>query len=180
MGGAEEGQTPDTAIAWPFVLLGVATVALGLLLIFFGRETIGAFLLFFAAALGVWGLRQIVSAFGDVEPTDRALRLIFGLAAVIGAAIFLFGAEVSLPLLRILAGGSMAVWGALDALQSFLRPGGRWWVGTLRGIALVVVGLAMVFVPTTIDLLALLLGLALVWWGLLEVVLGLSVGRSRA
>jgi hypothetical protein len=81
---------------------------------------------------------------------------------VAGAVIFLFGAEVSLPLLRILAGGSLAVWGALDATESFLRPGGRWWVMALRGVSLVAVGLAIVFVPKTVDLLAVLLGLALV------------------
>jgi hypothetical protein len=57
----------------------------------------------------VWGLRQIVAAFGAAEPTDRAIRLFLGFAAVAGAVIFLFGAEVSLPLLRILAGGSLAV-----------------------------------------------------------------------
>jgi uncharacterized membrane protein HdeD (DUF308 family) len=66
----------------------------------------------------------------------------------------------------------------LDATESFLRPGGRWWVTALRGVSLVAVGLAIVFVPRTVDLLAVLLGLALVWWGLVEVVLGLLLARA--
>jgi uncharacterized membrane protein HdeD (DUF308 family) len=175
---AVESGPSRTSTGWPFVILGVAAVTVGLLMMLYGRETIGTIILLFAAALGVWGLRQIVATFGAAEPTDRAIRLFFGFAAVAGAVIFLFGAKVSLPLLRILAGGSLAVWGALDATESFLRPGGRWWVTALRGVSLVAVGLAIVFVAKTVDLLAVLLGLALVWWGLVEVMLGLLLGRA--
>jgi uncharacterized membrane protein HdeD (DUF308 family) len=85
---AVESSPSRTSTGWPFVILGVAAVAVGLLMMLYGRETIGTIILFFAAALGVWGLRQIVAAFGAAEPTDRAIRLFFGFAAVAGATIF--------------------------------------------------------------------------------------------
>jgi len=166
--------------SWGWVLFfGIVTLALGVLVAAKPKDTIYAF----AIVLGIWlfvaGLFRIVMAIADHEDSGgtRWLMAILGLLSVIIGILFLRHTEETVTTLAFLIGLFWVVGGIIEffnAYSDYGSPARGWRIA--MGVLAFAAGVVTLVVPhLTLNVLAVIMGIWLIIYGLLEVALSLQL-----
>jgi uncharacterized membrane protein HdeD (DUF308 family) len=166
--------------SWGWVLFfGIVTLALGVLVALKPKDTIYAF----AIVLGIWlfvaGLFRIVMAIADHEDSGgtRWLMAILGLLSVIIGILFLRHTEETVTTLAFLIGLFWVVGGIIEFFTAYSELGSpargfRVGMGLLAFAAGIV---TLVWPHLTLNVLAVIMGIWLIIYGILEVALSLQL-----
>jgi uncharacterized membrane protein HdeD (DUF308 family) len=168
--------------SWGWVLFfGLATLVFGVLVVARPKDTV----YFFAIVLGIWlfvaGLFRIVIAIADNEDTGgtRWLMAILGLLSVIIGVLFLRHTEQTVTTLAFLIGLFWLVGGIIEfftAYSDFGSPARGWRIG--MGILAFAAGVVTLVVPhLTLGVLAVIMGIWLIIYGLLEIALSIQLRK---
>ena len=166
--------------SWGWVLFfGIVTLALGVLVAAKPKDTIYAF----AIVLGIWlfvaGLFRIVMAIADHEDSSgtRWLMAILGLLSVIIGILFLRHTEETVTTLAFLIGLFWVVGGIIEfftAYSEYGSPARGFRVG--MGLLAFAAGIVTLAWPhLTLNVLAVIMGIWLIIYGILEVALSLQL-----
>ena len=166
--------------SWGWVLFfGIVTLALGVLVVLKPKDTIYAF----AIVLGIWlfvaGLFRIVMAIADHEDSSgtRWLMAILGLLSVIIGILFLRHTEETVTTLAFLIGLFWVVGGIIEfftAYSEYGSPARGFRVG--MGLLAFAAGIVTLAWPhLTLNVLAVIMGIWLIIYGILEVALSLQL-----
>jgi uncharacterized membrane protein HdeD (DUF308 family) len=166
--------------SWGWVLFfGIVTLVLGVLVVIKPRDTIYAF----AILLGIWlfvaGLFRIVVAIADHEDTGgtRWLMAVLGLLSVIIGILFLRHTNETVTTLAFLIGLFWVVGGIIEFFNAYSDHG-----SPARGFRIVMGILAfaagivtLVWPHLTLNVLAVIMGIWLILYGVLEIALSLQI-----
>ena len=168
--------------SWGWVLFfGIVTLILGVLVVIKPRDTIYAF----AILLGIWlfvaGLFRIVVAIADHEDTGGArwLMAVLGLLSVIIGILFLRHTDETVTTLAFLIGLFWVVGGIIEFFNAYSDHGSpaRVW-RIAMGLLALAAGVVTLVVPNlTVNTLAVIMGIWLIIYGLLEIALSLQLRK---
>lgn len=168
--------------SWGWVLFfGIVTLVLGIVVALRPEASI----YFFAFVVGIWlfvaGLFRIVVAIADDQDTagTRWLLVVFGLLSVIIGILFLRHADETLTTLAFLIGLFWVVGGLIEFFTAYGDRGSEWrWLRVVMGLLAVAAGVVTLVWPSiTLLALAVVIGIWLALYGLLEIVLSLRLRR---
>ena len=168
--------------SWGWVLFfGIVTLILGALVVARPKDTIYAF----AIVVGIWlfvaGLFRMVVAIADSEDTTgtRWLIAVLGLLSVIIGILFLRHTQQTVTTLAFLIGLFWVVGGLIEFFTAYSDHG-----SPARGFRIVMgvlafaAGVVTLVVPhLTLGVLAVIMGIWLIIYGLLEVALSLQLRK---
>jgi len=166
--------------SWGWVLFfGIVTLILGVLVVLRPRDTIYAF----AILLGIWlfvaGLFRIVMSIADREDTSgtRWLMAVLGLLSVIIGILFLRHTEETVTTLAFLIGLFWVVGGIIEFFTAYSdhgSPARSFRIG--MGVLAFAAGVVTLVVPhLTLGVLAVIMGIWLILYGILEIALSLQL-----
>jgi uncharacterized membrane protein HdeD (DUF308 family) len=166
--------------SWGWVLFfGIVTLILGVLVVLRPRDTIYAF----AILLGIWlfvaGLFRMVMAIADHDDTSgtRWLMALLGLLSVIIGILFLRHTEETVTTLAFLIGLFWVVGGIIEFFTAYSdhgSPARGFRIG--MGVLAFAAGVVTLVVPhLTLGVLAVIMGIWLILYGLLEIALSLQL-----
>jgi len=166
--------------SWGWVLFfGIVTLILGILVTLKPKDTIYAF----AILLGIWlfvaGLFRIVMAIADHDDTGgtRWLMAILGLLSVVVGILFLRHTEETVTTLAFLIGLFWVIGGIIEFFTAYTdrgSPARGWRIG--MGVLAFAAGVVTLVVPhLTLATLAVIMGIWLIIYGLLEIALSLQL-----
>jgi uncharacterized membrane protein HdeD (DUF308 family) len=168
--------------SWGWVLFfGIVTLILGVLVVIKPKDTVYAF----AILLGIWlfvaGLFRIVMAIADHDDPggERWLMAVLGLLSVIVGILFLRRTEETVTTLAFLIGLFWVIGGIIEFFTAYTDQGSptRGW-RIAMGILAFAAGVVTLVVPhLTLATLAVIMGIWLILYGVLEIVLSLQLRR---
>lgn len=166
--------------SWGWVLFfGIVTLCLGVVVTVRPRDTVYAF----AIVLGIWlfvaGLFRIVAAIADREDTagTRWLLAFLGVVSVIVGILFLRRTDETVATLAFLIGLFWVVGGIIEFFTAYSDHGSpaRVW-RIAMGILAFAAGLVTLVWPNlTVTALAVIMGIWLIIYGLLEIALSFQL-----
>jgi uncharacterized membrane protein HdeD (DUF308 family) len=171
--------------SWGWVLFfGIASVALGVIVVAWPKETIYAF----AIVLGIWlfvsGLVRIIMAIADNRNTGgtRFLMAFLGLLSVLVGLFFVRHTFETVGTLGFLIGIFWVIGGLIEFFSAYGDKGspGRDWrliMGVL-GFAAGIVTLA--YPHMTVSILAIIMGIWLILFGLMQALLSFQIRKLAA
>lgn len=171
--------------SWGWVLFfGIVTLVLGALVVAKPRDTVYAF----AILLGIWlflaGLFRIVTAIADTRESggSRWFSAILGLLAVIVGILFLRRTEETVTTLAFLLGLFWVVGGIIEFFTAYTddpSPTRGWRIG--MGVLAFAAGIVTLVWPhLTLNALAVIMGIWLILYGILEVALSFRLRHLAA
>ncbi|MEZ5117656.1 MAG: HdeD family acid-resistance protein [Candidatus Nanopelagicales bacterium] len=167
---------------WVLLFLGLITLALGVVVVAWPKQTILVVAVLFAIYLLVSGIFQLVRGFASGLPTSaRVLLWIGGVLSLVLGIFAITSVGDAVWLLALFIGLSFIFRGMLYLVLGFQDKGadGRGWQ-IFTGIVMVIGGGVIVFWPgITLLTLAFVMGFWLIFTGLMEII-GAFVVRSRA
>jgi len=111
-----------------------------------------------------------VAALRQPDQFDRIGGLVVALFTLALGIAVVSVPDGSLPLLRILIGIAVIMWGLMDSGRPAFAGRSRWWGFLVRGLGSLAVGLALIFWPeASVSLIGVLLGIVIFLWGLVEI-----------
>jgi uncharacterized membrane protein HdeD (DUF308 family) len=161
------------------LFFGVVTLVLGVLVVLKPRDTIYAF----AILLGIWlfvaGLFRIVMAIADSEDSGGArwLMALLGLISVVVGILFLRHTEETVTTLAFLIGLFWVIGGIIEFFTAYTDTGSpaRGW-RIAMGVLAFAAGVVTLVVPhLTLATLAVIMGIWLILYGLLEIALAFQL-----
>ena len=166
--------------SWGWVLFfGIVTLILGVLVVIRPKDTVYAF----AILLGIWlfvaGLFRIVMAIAESDDTagSRWFVAVLGLLSVIIGILFLRHTEETVTTLAFLIGLFWIVGGIIEfftAYSDYGSPARGWRIA--MGILAFAAGIVTLVVPhLTLNVLAVIMGIWLIIYGVLEIALSLQL-----
>jgi uncharacterized membrane protein HdeD (DUF308 family) len=166
--------------SWGWVLFfGIVTLILGVLVVIRPKDTVYAF----AILLGIWlfvaGLFRIVVAIAESEDTagSRWFMAVLGLLSVIIGILFLRHTEETVTTLAFLIGLFWVVGGIIEfftAYGDYGAPARVWRIA--MGVLAFAAGIVTLVVPhLTLNVLAVIMGIWLIIYGVLEIALSLQL-----
>ncbi|MGP0110407.1 MAG: HdeD family acid-resistance protein [Acidimicrobiales bacterium] len=171
--------------SWGWVLFfGLVTLGIGVLVVLRPKDTI----YFVAIVIGIWlfvaGLFRIVMAIADDEDSGgtRWLMAVLGLFSVIIGVFFLRRTEETVTTLAFLLGLFWIVGGIIEFFSAYSDHGSpaRTW-RIVMGVLAFAAGVVTLVVPhITLATLAVIMGIWLIIYGLLEIALSLQLRRLAA
>ena len=166
--------------SWGWVLFfGIVTLILGILVVLKPRDTIYAF----AILLGIWlfvaGLFRIVMAIAEHQDSggERWLMAVLGLLSVIIGILFLRRTEETVTTLAFLIGLFWVIGGIIEFFTAYTDHGSpaRGW-RIAMGVLAFAAGVVTLVVPhLTLAALAVIMGIWLIIYGVLEIALSLQL-----
>jgi uncharacterized membrane protein HdeD (DUF308 family) len=171
--------------SWGWVLFfGISSVALGVIVVAWPKETIYAF----AIILGIWlfvsGLVRIIMAIADNKNTGgtRFLMAFLGLLSVLVGLFFVRHTFETIGTLGFLIGIFWVIGGLIEFFSAYGDKGspGRPWrliMGVL-GFAAGIVTLA--YPHLTVSILAVIMGIWLILFGLMQALLSFQIRKLAA
>jgi uncharacterized membrane protein HdeD (DUF308 family) len=174
----------DLADHWGLaVVMGIVSVVLGLLAMFYPGATIVTVAIFFAAWLFVSGFYEVITSFTrDGDTGSRVLHAIIGVLSVIVGFALLRTPFQSVEVFIFVLGIFWLVQGVMTFIAAFQQKEGRNW-RIVMGLLGVLAGIIILTYPISSALtLAFIGGIWLVVLGVLQVVAGFQLrsARSRA
>ncbi len=168
--------------SWGWVLFfGIVTLILGIVVVIEPRNTVYAF----AVVVGIWlfvaGLFRIVEAIAASHESggDRWLMVLLGLFSVFIGILFLRRTEETVTTLAFLLGLFWVIGGIAEFFHAYIDVGGPargWRLAT--GVLAFLAGIAALVVPNlTLDTLAVIIGVWLIVYGVLEIALSTQVKK---
>jgi uncharacterized membrane protein HdeD (DUF308 family) len=166
--------------SWGWVLsFGIVTLILGVVVVIRPKDTIYAF----AILLGIWlfvaGLFRIVMAIAESDDTagSRWFLAVLGLLSVIVGILFLRHTEETVTTLAFLIGLFWVVGGIIEfftAYSDYGSPARGWRIA--MGVLAFAAGIVTLVVPhLTLNVLAVIMGIWLIIYGVLEIALSLQL-----
>jgi uncharacterized membrane protein HdeD (DUF308 family) len=170
------GLYRDTSKWWLFLLLGVVSAVVGLLLMFDLFAAVRTVALLAAFGLMVTGFGELMSA-GRYRST---LGIVAGVVLVIGGFLAAIWPGITLWVLAVVTGIGLIISGAARIMGALaLRVEGWGWL-LFGGIVSVVAGFAAIAWPdVTVLALGLLLGIRLLLFGIAEIAFALALHRGQ-
>lgn len=166
--------------SWGWVLFfGIVTLGLGVVVVVRPRDTIYAF----AIVLGIWlfvaGLFRIVAAIADHEDTGgtRWLMAFLGVVSVIVGILFLRRTDQTVTTLAFLIGLFWVVGGIIEFFTAYSDHGSpaRLWRTAMGVLAFAAGVVTLVWPNLTVAALAVIMGIWLIIYGLLEMALSFQL-----
>jgi uncharacterized membrane protein HdeD (DUF308 family) len=180
-GNARADQThammQDLADHWGLVVvMGIASILLGLLAIVFPGATIVTVALYFAAWLFVSGIFSVISSFTrDGDTVSRVLTAIIGVLSVIVGFALLRTPFQSVEVFIFVLGIFWLVQGIMTFVAAFALKRGRGWA-LVSGILGILAGIIILVYPISSAVtLAFVGGIWLVILGVIQVIAGLEL-----
>lgn len=184
---AEPGVTPAErdllriiGKSWGWVLFfGIATLILGILVVARPKDTVYAFAILTGIWLFVAGLFRMVTAIADSQDTGgtRWFMAVLGLLSVIVGILFLRHTEETVTTLAFLIGLFWVVGGLIEIFTAYGEhgaPARGFRVG--MGVLAFAAGVVTLVVPhLTLGVLAVIMGIWLILYGLLQIALSLQL-----
>jgi uncharacterized membrane protein HdeD (DUF308 family) len=171
----------DLADHWGLaVVMGVASIVLGLLAMFYPGATIVTVAIFFAAWLFVSGIFEVVTSFTrDGDTGSRVLHAIIGVLSVIVGFALLRTPFQSVEVFIFVLGIFWLVQGIMTFVAAFSVKQGRNW-RIFSGLLGVAAGIIILVYPISSALtLAFIGGIWLVVLGVVQIVAGFQLRRAR-
>ena len=168
--------------SWGWVLFfGIVTAALGVVVTIRPRDTIYAF----AILLGIWlfvaGLFRIVAAIADHEDSSgtRWLIAFLGVVSVIVGILFLRRTNETVATLAFLIGLFWVIGGIIEFFTAYSDHGSpaRVWRIAMGVLAFAAGLITLVWPGVTLTVLAVIMGIWLIVYGLLEIALSFQLRR---
>ena len=172
----------DLADHWGLVAaMGVASVLLGLLAMFYPGATVVTIGIFFAAWLFVSGAYEVVTSFTrDGDTGSRVLHALIGVLAVIVGFALLRTPFQSVEVFIFVLGIFWLIQGIMTFVAAFAVKQGRNW-RLFSGILGIVAGIIILVYPITSAVtLAFIGGFWLVILGVTQVIAGFQLRRARS
>jgi uncharacterized membrane protein HdeD (DUF308 family) len=171
------GLERATAKWWVFLALGAVSAVLGLILMLDLFAAVTTLALLVAAGLVVTGVGELISA-GRYRNT---LGIVAGAVLVVGGVLAAVWPDITLWVLAVVVGVDLVIAGVARIMGALsLRVEGWGWL-LFGGVLSVVVGVLALFWPgATILVLGLLLGVRMLFFGISEIMFGLSLRRGHA
>jgi uncharacterized membrane protein HdeD (DUF308 family) len=182
----EPGADFAAAYTWQAtVVLGVATLILGLIVTFYPSATLNIIAVLFGLLMIVSGLFHLIRVFGSHEAHGVWMG-ISGLLLVVIGVLLLRHLHLTVALIGLIIGLTWVGQGMTALIVSFsggAREGGGWWI--LFGAVSLIGGVVITAVPTkSVTALAVLAGIWFIVQGLFEIARGFmyrrAVTRSQA
>src|SRR4029077_14143345 len=164
----------DVADHWGLaVVMGVLSILLGLLAMFYPGATIVTIAVFFAAWLFVSGIYEVITSFTrDSDTGSRVLHAIIGVLSVIVGFALLRTPFQSVEVFIFVRGIFWLVQGIMTFVAAFAQKEGRLW-RIVMGLLGILAGIVILTYPITSAVtLAFIGGIWLVVLGILQVVAG--------
>ncbi len=166
--------------SWGWVLFfGIVTLILGVLVVLKPKDTVYAF----AILLGIWlfvaGLFRIVMAIAEHNDSggERWLMAVLGLLSVIIGILFLRRTEETVTTLAFLIGLFWVIGGIIEFFTAYVdhgSPARTWRIA--MGVLAFAAGVVTLVVPhLTLATLAVIMGIWLIIYGVLEIALSLQL-----
>jgi uncharacterized membrane protein HdeD (DUF308 family) len=161
---------------WVFLVLGVASIVIGVILLLDLFAAVATLALLVALGFLVGGISEIMTA-GRYR---SVLGLVAGAVLVLAGIAALAWPDITLWALAVVTGIGLIVSGVMRIMGAVsLRLEGWGWL-LVGGIISVVIGImALVWPDATILALGILLGLRMLLFGISEVMFGLSLHAAR-
>jgi uncharacterized membrane protein HdeD (DUF308 family) len=184
-GGADVSAQESDILAiigrsWGLVLFfGIVTLGLGVVVTLHPRDTIYAFAILVGIWLFVAGLFRIVMAIADREDTagTRWLMALLGLVSVVVGILFFRHTEETVTTLAFLIGLFWVIGGLIEFFTAYgdhCSPARGWRIG--MGVLAFAAGVVTLVVPNlTVTTLAVIMGIWLIIYGVLEIALSLQL-----
>lgn len=165
---------------WLVVLLGVVSIAAGVLALAYPGITLLALGLFFGINLLMAGtLWVMVGADEDTGAGGKALRMIVGFLAILAGLICLVRPGASVVALLLAVSFWFVMTGVADLARAFTEPRGRA-LSALLGVIGIAAGIIIVADPDIgLETLALIAGIAFIVRGTIEVAAGFMLRKLR-
>ena len=171
----------DVADHWGLaVVMGVASIVLGILAIFYPGATIVTVAIFFAAWLFVSGIFEVVTSFTrDGDTGSRVLHAIIGVLSIIVGWALLRTPFQSVEVFIFVLGIFWLVQGVMTFVAAFGTKQGRNW-RILSGLLGIIAGVIILTYPISSAVtLALIGGIWLVVLGITQVIAGFQLRSLR-
>lgn len=165
---------------WLVVLLGLISIAAGVLALAYPGITLLALGLFFGINLLVAGMfAVIVGADEDTGAGGKALRMIVGFLAILAGLLCLVRPGASVLALLITVAFWFVMVGVADITRAITEPRGRA-LSALLGVIGIAAGIVIVADPDIgLETLALIAGIGFVVRGTIEVLAGFALRGGR-
>lgn len=163
---------------WVVVLLGVLSIAAGVLALAYPGLTLLALGIFFGVNLLLAGtLWVVVGADEDTGAGGKVLRIVVGFLAILAGMICLVRPGASVLALLLAVAFWFVMTGVADLARAVSEPEGRAWSAIL-GVIGIAAGIVMVADPDIgLETLALIAGIAFIVRGTVEVFAGFGLRR---
>jgi uncharacterized membrane protein HdeD (DUF308 family) len=171
----------DVADHWGLaVVMGVASIILGLLAIGYPGATIATVAIFFAAWLFVSGIVEVITSFTrDGDTGSRVLHAIIGVLSVIVGFALLRTPFQSIEVFIFVLGIFWLVQGIMTFVAAFSQKQGRNW-RILGGLLGIIAGIIILTYPISSAVtLAVIGGIWLVVLGITQLIAGFQLRRLR-
>ena len=168
--------------SWGWVLFfGIVTLGLGVVVTLHPKDTIYAF----AVVVGIWlfvaGLFRIILAIADSEDTggERWLIALLGLVSVVIGILVLHHTDETITTLAFLIGLFWVIGGIIEFFTAYSDRGSpaRGWRIVMGVLAFAAGVVTLVWPHLTVNALAVIIGIWLIIYGLLELVLSVQLRR---
>ena len=166
--------------SWGWVLFfGIVTLGLGIVVTLHPKDTIYAF----AVVVGIWlfvaGLFRIILAIADSEDTggERWLTALLGLVSVVIGILVLHHTDETITTLAFLIGLFWVIGGIIEFFTAYSDRGApaRGWRIVMGVLAFAAGIVTLVWPHLTVNALAVLIGIWLIIYGILELVLSVQL-----
>jgi uncharacterized membrane protein HdeD (DUF308 family) len=175
------GMLQDIADHWGLlVLMGVLSIAIGLLAIVYTGATIVTVGIFFAAWLFVSGIFSLIGAFTrDGDTGSRVLTAIIGVLSIIVGWALLRSPFQSVEVFIFVLGIFWLIQGIMTFVAAFAFKEGRGW-RIFSGILGIIAGIIILTYPMSSAVtLALIGGIWLVILGVTQIIAGIQLRSAR-
>jgi uncharacterized membrane protein HdeD (DUF308 family) len=166
---------------WILFLFGLVTFVLGAIITFNPGKSVQVFAVLFGIWLLVLGVFRIIIAIVETHQVghDRYLAILFGILAILIGLLVLHHSFETVAILGFIIGLFWVLGGVAQLIVGFTQhqPEGR--VGTIIiGAIFTIVGiLCLVYPGLSLSILAVIAGLGMLVYGLIEMVLSFSVRK---
>ena len=182
LGGADSMLGPDDVDAWPVAMfVGLATIALGAILLFWPSETLTVLSVLVGIQVLLFGVFRLISAFSSKSSAPGLMGFIGVIGMVIGIAVLRHPFE-TVAVLAALLGIVWIVGGSIELIGAIAdrRQDNRWLVA-FSGAVSIVAGIVVVSWPApTVTVVAWISGLYLLAFGLLFCYIAFQMRRLEA
>ena len=171
-------------IKWYLVILSFLFIALGIILILWPNEVMRTSCYMLAAMLIIVGVISLINYLRkDISGILYRYDLVVGLSAVLGGILVIIKVDQLLSLIPVVLGFLVTISGILKMQNSvdMLRLGqGTWYVAFCMAILNIIFGIVLLIDPFSRELLVYLLGAALIFSGITDLYVTISISRRLA
>lgn len=160
---------------WLFLALGVLSAVVGVVLLLDLAEAVWTLALFVAFGLIVDGLAELLA----VGRYRTPLGMVAGAVLVVGGILAIAWPDITLWALAVVTGIGLLVSGGVRVMGALDRPEGWRWLLAGGVLSLVAGVMALIWPEATVLVLAIVLGIRLLVFGLAEIAFALTLHEVR-